>query len=75
MELFRYLKKNYKYIFDDELVFKVVYSFGSLYGVILIEINFGFGVFLKVLFEVGVIYIIGFEFERRFYLVLWYFKE
>ncbi|XP_068727185.1 dimethyladenosine transferase 1, mitochondrial-like [Montipora capricornis] len=75
LELLRHSKKNYKYILDEELAFKVAHSLGSLHDVTLIETNPGPGVLSKALFEAGATHIIGLEPERRFHPALWHLKE
>lgn len=71
ISLFRRLKRNYKYILDENLAARIAQSLGSLQNDILISTNPGTGVLTRALFEAGATHVIGLEPERRFHPSLW----
>ena len=64
-------KKNYKYVLEEKLAFRIAQSLGRLEDDVIIETNPGPGVLTKALFEVGATHVIGLEPERKFHPALW----
>lgn len=71
ISLFRRLRRNYKYILDENLAARITQSLGSLRDDVIIATNPGTGVLTRALFEAGATHVIGLEPERRFHPILW----
>ncbi|XP_078355730.1 dimethyladenosine transferase 1, mitochondrial-like [Oculina patagonica] len=75
ISLFSKLKRNYKYILDENLAVRIAQSLGSLQSGVLIATNPGIGVLPRALFKAGASHVIGLEPERRFHPTLWELQQ
>ena len=65
--LYTRLKRNYKYILDENLAERIAQSLGHLQGDVIIATNPGTGILVEELFKAGASHVIGLEPEKKFH--------